>query len=155
MNRIAVFPGSFDPFTNGHLDIVRRGLLIFDQIVIGIGNNSAKKSLFSMELRMASIGKMFEDNPNVSVEQYQGLTIDFCIQVGASSILRGLRNSVDFEFEKSISQMNRKMHHKVETVFIMTAPEFAAVNSTIVREIIRNGGDASEFVPKEISLSVD
>ncbi|HIA37057.1 MAG TPA: pantetheine-phosphate adenylyltransferase [Flavobacteriales bacterium] len=155
MKRIAVFPGSFDPITIGHLDVVRRGLLLFDQIIIGIGNNSAKKSLFSLEQRMASIGKIFEDNPNVSVEQYQGLTIDFCIQAGANSILRGLRNSVDFEFEKSISQMNRKMHHKVETVFIMSAPEFTAINSTIIREIIRNGGDASEFVPKGISLSVD
>ncbi len=155
MNRKAVFAGSFDPFTNGHLDIVKRGLLLFDEIVIGIGNNSTKQYLFSLEQRMTSIGKMFEDTPEVIVEQYHGLTVDFCHQVGSNYILRGLRNSIDFEFEKAISQMNRKMHHNVETIFIISAPEFAAINSTIVREIIRNGGDVSEFVPEKLGLSLD
>jgi len=155
MNNIAVFPGTFDPFTNGHLDIVKRGLLLFDKIIIGIGINSSKQSMFSLDQRMFSIGKVFDDTPEVSVKQYQGLTVDFCNQVGAKFLLRGLRNSFDFEFEKTISQMNRKVHNKIETVFIMTAPEFAAINSTIVREIIKHGGDASEFVPEGISLSSD
>ena len=155
MNKVAVFPGTFDPFTNGHLDIVKRGLLLFDKIIIGIGINSSKQSMFSLDQRMFSIGKVFRDAPEVSVEQYQGLTVDFCNQAGAKFLLRGLRNSVDFEFEKTISQMNRRVHHNIETVFIMTAPEFAAINSTIIREIIKNGGDASEFVPEGISLSAD
>ena len=111
--------------------------------------------MFSLDQRMFSIGKVFDDTPEVSVKQYQGLTVDFCNQVGAKFLLRGLRNSFDFEFEKNISQMNRKVHNKIETVFIMTAPEFAAINSTIVREIIKHGGDASEFVPEGISLSSD
>lgn len=154
MNRTALFPGSFDPVTVGHEDIVRRALSVFDNIVIGIGVNSTKQSLFSIERRVESLGKVFEEEARVSVEEYTGLTVDFCNKIGAKFILRGLRTSADFEFERTIAQMNRSMHGDIETVFIISAPEYSAVNSTIVREIIKNGGEASKFVPAGINLEL-
>jgi len=155
MNRIALFPGSFDPVTIGHVDIVNRSLSMFDNIVIGIGVNSTKNSLYSIEKRAEWLGKVFAAEAKVSVEQYKGLTVDFCNEIGAKFILRGLRTSADFEFERGIAQMNRSMHGDIETVFILSAVELSAVNSTIVREIIKNGGDASKFVPAGIDLSLD
>ena len=154
MNRTALFPGSFDPVTIGHVDIVNRSLSLFDNIVIGIGVNSSKKSLYSTEKRKEWLGKVFEDKEKVSVEQYEGLTVDFCIEIGAKFILRGLRTSADFEFERAIAQMNRSMHGDIETVFVLSSPGLSAVNSTIVREIIKNGGEASKFVPAGIDLSL-
>lgn len=154
MNRTALFPGSFDPVTIGHVDIVNRSLSLFDNIVIGIGVNSSKKSLYSIEKRKEWLGKVFEDKEKVSVKQYEGLTVDFCNEIGAKFILRGLRTSADFEFERAIAQMNRSMHGDIETVFILSSPALSAVNSTIVREIIKNGGEASKFVPAGIDLSL-
>jgi len=154
MNRTALFPGSFDPVTIGHVDIVNRSLSLFDNIVIGIGVNSSKKSLYSIEKRKEWLGKVFEDKEKVSVKQYEGLTVDFCNEIGAKFILRGLRTSADFEFERAIAQMNRSMHGDIETVFILSSPGLSAVSSTIVREIIKNGGEASKFVPAGIDLSL-
>ncbi|MBL4754149.1 MAG: pantetheine-phosphate adenylyltransferase [Flavobacteriales bacterium] len=155
MNKTAIFPGSFDPITMGHFDIINRALCLFDNIVVGVGVNSAKQSLYSLERRMDWIGKVFEHEPKVSVETYEGLTVDFCNKIGAKFILRGLRTSADFEYERVIAQMNRSMYGEIETVFILSAPELLAVNSTIVREIIKNGGEASKFVPAGIDLSLD
>jgi len=154
MNRIALFPGSFDPVTIGHVDIVNRALSLFDNIVVGIGVNSSKKTLYPTEKRKEWLGKIFEGKDQVSVEQYEGLTVDFCREIGANFILRGLRTSVDFEFERAIAQMNRTMHEDIETVFVLSSPGLSAVNSTIVREIIKNGGEASKFVPAGIDLSL-
>ena len=154
MNRIALFPGSFDPVTIGHVDIVNRSLSLFDNIVIGIGVNSSKKTLYTTEKRKEWLGKVFAGKEQVSVEQYTGLTVDFCREIGAKFILRGLRTSADFEFERSIAQMNRSMQEDIETVFILSSPGLSAVNSSIVREIIKNGGEASKFVPAGIDLSL-
>jgi pantetheine-phosphate adenylyltransferase len=154
MNRTALFPGSFDPVTIGHVDIVKRSLSLFDNIVIGIGVNSSKTTLYAIEKRKEWLSKVFEGQEKVRVEQYEGLTVDFCNEIGAKFILRGLRTSADFEFERSIAQMNRSMHGDIETVFILSSPGLSAVNSTIVREIIKNGGEASKFVPAGIDLSL-
>jgi len=153
MKRIAVFPGSFDPITKGHESIVKRALHLFDEIIIAIGKNSTKKPFYTLEQREEWIGKVFEGDDKVRVEKYEGLTIDFCKEQEAQFILRGLRSSADFEFERSIAQMNKSMASEIETVFILSTPELSAINSTIVRDIIKNGGDASQFVPDSISLS--
>lgn len=150
--RIAVFPGSFDPITKGHENILRRALPLFDEIIIAIGKNSSKQNYFTLEQREGWIKKVFENEPKVKVEKYTGLTINFCKQMDANYILRGLRTSADFEFEKSIAQNNNVMAPEIETVFILPIPELSAINSTIVRDIIRNGGDASPFIPKGIDL---
>ena len=154
MKKTALFPGSFDPVTIGHVDIVNRSLSLFDNIVIGIGVNSSKKSMYAIEKRKEWLGKVFEDKEKISVQQYEGLTVDFCNEIGAKFILRGLRTSADFEFERAIAQMNRSMHGDIETVFILSSPGLSAVSSTIVREIIKNGGEASKFVPAGIDLSL-
>ena len=152
MKRIAVFPGSFDPFTLGHDDIVKRALPLFDHVIIAIGVNASKKYHFPLELRMEWIGKVFATEEKVSVKKYEGLTVDFCRGNGANFILRGLRSNVDFEFEKPIAHMNTAMANEIETVFLVTAPELSGINSTIVRDIIKNGGNASQFLPKEIEI---
>ncbi len=153
MKRIALFPGSFDPITKGHESIVLRALPLFDNIIIAIGINEQKKSFFPLGERKAWIEKVFAPYPAVSVVTYEGLTVDLCEKLGAKYILRGLRTSADFEFERSIGQMNKKMFPDVETVFLLTTPEYTAVNSYIVREIIRHGGDASSFIPEGVNLS--
>lgn len=150
--RIAIFPGSFDPITKGHENILRRALPLFDEIIISIGKNSSKQNYFSLEQREKWIRQVFANEPKVRIETYTGLTIDFCKKMNANYILRGLRTSADFEFEKSIAQNNNAMAPDIETVFILPIPELSAINSTIVRDIIRNGGDASRFVPKGIDL---
>ena len=152
MKRIALFPGSFDPITKGHENILRRALPLFDEIIIAIGKNSSKQSYFTIEQREKWIKQVFANEPKVRIETYTGLTIDFCKKMNARFILRGLRTSADFEFEKSIAQNNNVMAPEIETVFILPIPELSAINSTIVRDIIRNGGDASPFVPKGINL---
>ncbi len=150
--RIAVFPGSFDPFTKGHENIIARSIDLFDQIIIAIGTHSQKSNHFSLEKRLAIIEFLYHDNPKVTVDHYPGLTIDYCIQVQANYLLRGLRTSSDFEYERAIAQINRKMNDQVETVFLLTTPEYTPVNSTIVREILRHNGDVSQFLPDGINL---
>ena len=152
MNRVAVFPGSFDPFTIGHEAIVRRALILFDEIIIAIGANALKKSYYSLETRKSMISQVFKDEPRIIVDHYEGLTVDYCIKHKAKYILRGLRTAADFEFERAIAQVNKALVSDVESVFLLTVPEHAAINSTIVRDIIRSGGDASKFVPASINL---
>lgn len=152
MERIAVFPGSFDPITRGHESIIRRSLLLFDKVIVAIGENSEKKSFFSLEKRMEWIKAVFVNEPGVTVNSYQGLTVDFCKKMNAGFLLRGLRTSADFEFERSIGQINKNLNPDIETVFLLTTPEFTALNSSIVRDIIRNGGDASQFVPDAVKF---
>ena len=151
--KVAVFPGSFDPFTVGHESIVLRGLSIFSHVVVAVGYNSSKKNLFSLETRIAMIEKIFDAYPNVSVKSYQGLTVDFCKSINAGYILRGLRTASDFEFERAIAQVNRMMEGQLESVFLLTSPELTPVNSTIVRDILVHGGDASMFIPKKIDIA--
>jgi len=153
MEKIALFPGSFDPITRGHESIVKRALPLFDKIIVAIGVNDQKKSFFPLQQRLGWINKVFRDFPEVEVITYEGLTVDLCKKLNAMYILRGLRTSADFEFERSIGQMNKKMLPGVETVFFLTTPEYTALNSYIVRDIIRNGGDASPFIPEGIDLS--
>lgn len=152
--RIAIFPGSFDPITKGHENILRRALPLFDEIIIAIGKNSSKQNYFPIGKREKWIKQVFVNEPKVRVEAYTGLTIDFCKKMKANYILRGLRTSADFEFEKSIAQNNNIMAPEIETIFILPIPELSAINSTIVRDIVRNGGDASPFVPKGIDLEM-
>jgi pantetheine-phosphate adenylyltransferase len=142
----AVFPGSFDPLTLGHKDIVERGATIFDEIIVGIGHNTEKSYLFSIEKRKEFITQCFQDNSKVNVMDYQGLTIDFCKSVGANYLLRGVRNNGDFEFEKAIARTNRELSN-IETVFLLTSIQTSFISSSIVREIIRNKGDYKRFVP--------
>jgi pantetheine-phosphate adenylyltransferase len=143
----AIFPGSFDPFTVGHESIVRRGLDIFDEIVIAIGVNSDKHSCFSVEQRIYFIRTLFEDK--LQVLTYNGLTVDFAKEIGATHILRGLRTSADFEFERAIAQVNKKLSG-IDTTFLLTTPEHTPISSSIVRDILRHGGDVSDFVPTPI-----
>jgi len=145
MNKIGVFPGSFDPFTKGHEGVVRKSLALFDEIVIGIGVNSTKSYLFSLEQRIAHIESLFVDQPKVRVAPFQKLTVDFCKEIGASHIIRGLRDSKDFEYEKSIAHMNTVLS-SVDTLFFLTDQEYSAINSSIVREIYKNGGTIEPFV---------
>ena len=149
--RRAIFPGSFDPVTLGHLDIIRRGVSLFDELIIAIGVNAEKKYMFSLEERMAFIAAAFGDEPKIRVLSYSGLTIDFCKEVEADFILRGLRNSGDFEFEKAIAHTNRKLSG-IETVFLLTSPENAHISSSIVRDVIRNGGDYTVLVPAAVKI---
>ncbi|OFY59814.1 MAG: pantetheine-phosphate adenylyltransferase [Bacteroidetes bacterium RBG_19FT_COMBO_42_10] len=152
MNKIAVFPGSFDPFTIGHEAIVKRALSLFDEIIIAVGANALKKSYYSLTTRKEMIAQVFRNEPRVKVDHYEGLTVDYCREHGAKYILRGLRTAADFEFERAIAQVNREMAQNVESVFLLTVPEHTHVNSTIIRDIIRSGGDASKFVPASINL---
>ena len=152
MKKIAVFPGSFDPFTIGHEGIVRRGLDLFDEIIIAVGANALKTSYYSLETRKKMISKVFKNEPRIKVDHYEGLTVDYCKRKGAGYILRGLRTAADFEFERAIAQVNEAMEPGLESIFLLTVPEHSFINSTIVRDIIRSGGDASKFVPASISL---
>lgn len=151
--KIAVFPGSFDPITLGHHALMLRALSIFDKIVVGIGVNTEKKYLFSVETRTKWIAETFKDFPQISVEAYYGLTVDFCRKVGASFIIRGLRTSADFEFERIIGQVNKKLAPEIESFYLLAAPEYASLNSSIVRDIVINGGDASMFVPENVKIT--
>ena len=145
----AVFPGSFDPITIGHLDIVKRGLKVFDEIIIGIGENTDKKYMFSSNKRAEFVETVFKKNDNVTVKTYSGLTVDFCKKNNSNFLIRGLRNPSDFEFEKNIALINRKISD-IETVFFLTSIENSYISSSIVREIISNQGDFSKLVPKAV-----
>jgi pantetheine-phosphate adenylyltransferase len=152
MKKVAVFPGSFDPFTIGHEGIVKRALSLFDEIIIAVGANALKKSYYSLKTRKEIIAKVFQNEPRIRVDHYEGLTVDFCRKNEARYLLRGLRTAADFEFERAIAQVNKALDTDVESVFLLTIPEHTPINSTIVRDIIRSGGDASKFVPSVIRL---
>jgi pantetheine-phosphate adenylyltransferase len=151
-HRKAVFPGSFDPITTGHEDLVRRALPLFDEIIVAIGINSQKQTLFDLEQREKWIKNVFADEPKVKVDIFEGLTVHFCKKVGANYLIRGLRNASDFDYEKTISQLNHIVGGQIETVFLISRPEFSHISSTIVREIIKGGGDATPFLPKGVNF---
>jgi len=153
MERIAIFPGSFDPFTIGHESVVRRAVPMFDKIYIMIGYNANKTSFFPIEKRMRWINQVFQNEPKVEVRIHEGLTVDFCKEVNARYILRGIRTSSDFEYERAIAQVNKKMHPEIESVFLLTLPEHTPINATIIRDIVSHGGDASMFLPKGLDMN--
>ncbi len=152
MSNIAVFPGSFDPITLGHVALVKRALPLFDKVIVAIGVNSQKKYLFSLEQRLEWLEETFKDEPKVEIASFEKLTAHFCQRVDAKYLLRGLRNASDFDYEKTISQLNSALVDDLETVFLISDPEYSHISSTIVREIIRGGGDASSFIPKAIKI---
>ena len=147
----AIFPGSFDPLTLGHVDIIKRGVTLFNEVIIAIGENSSKDYMFSLEERIKFIESTFRDNPKVSVLSYSGLTIEFCKEIGVDFILRGLRNPADFEFEKAIAHTNRHLS-TLETVFLLTSAQTSFISSSIVREIIRYEGDYEKLVPSSVRV---
>jgi pantetheine-phosphate adenylyltransferase len=151
--KTAIFPGSFDPFTIGHESIVRRAIPMFDKIIVMIGFNANKKSFFPLEKRLKWINQVFQNEKKVEVRVHEGLTVDFCKEVGAQYILRGLRTSSDFEYERAIAQVNKKMHPEIETVFLLTLPEHTPVNATIIRDIVFHGGDTNIFLPKGLDMN--
>ncbi|MCR5861982.1 pantetheine-phosphate adenylyltransferase [Flavobacterium sp. J372] len=151
MKKTAVFPGSFDPITLGHYDIIKRGVGLFDKVVVAIGVNAEKKYMFPLEERKRFIEEAFKDEPKVEVITYQGLTIDLCKKIGAQFILRGLRNPADFEFEKAIAHTNRELS-QIETVFLLTAARTSYISSSIVRDVLRNGGDYTILVPDSVRI---
>ena len=148
----AIFPGSFDPLTSGHYDIITRGVTLFDELIIAIGVNSDKKYMFSLEERKKFIEESFKDNPKIKVATYKGLTVDFCKENDVEFILRGLRNPADFEFEKAIAHTNRDLA-PIETVFLLTAASTSYISSSIVREVIRHNGDYTKLVPKSVRIT--
>jgi len=152
MKRIAVFPGSFDPITKGHESVILRSLGLFDTIIVAVGKNAEKKYMFPLEQRIQWIKDVFKNYPAIQVDSYEGLTVEYCKSINAGFILRGLRNAADFEFESSISQMNRKMFPSIETVFMVTLPEYSALSSSIIRDIYRNRGDITPFIPHNVQL---
>jgi pantetheine-phosphate adenylyltransferase len=149
--KIAVFPGSFDPITTGHADVVKRALPLFDEIIIAIGINSQKQALFPLEQRIKWIELVFKDEKKIKVESYEGLTVNFCEKKKANYLLRGIRSSADFEYEKTIAHLNHDMLPQLETILILARPELSSISSTIVREIIRGKGKVAKFVPKVIA----
>jgi pantetheine-phosphate adenylyltransferase len=153
MKRIALFPGTFDPITIGHLDIINRALPLFDKLVIGIGRNVNKAPMFSDEQRIGWIQEIYKDNNKVSAVLYEGLTVECCRKVGANFIVRGIRYVNDFEYEKAIADMNRSLDENIETVFLTCLPQFTSVASTLVRDVLRNGGDAMKFLPDVVAKS--
>lgn len=153
MKKIAVYPGTFDPVTKGHEALVLRALPLFDEIIVAIGHNSRKQSYFSLEQRMEWLRQIFGDYPQIRIDQFEGLTVDYCMASGARFILRGLRSSTDFEFERNIAQANSALHPDIETIFIVSSPGLSAINSSIVRDIHRHGGDISQFIPDGIIIA--
>ena len=147
MKKIALFPGSFDPFTIGHENIVRRAKSLFDEIIIAIGSNTNKKEYYPLDVRLSWITEVFQNTSGIKVTNYDGLTVDFCKSIGAGFLLRGLRTAADFEYERAIAQVNKTMDTKIESIFLLTTPEHTPVNSSIVRDILRQGGNARIFLP--------
>lgn len=152
--RIAIFPGSFDPITLGHEDLIRRAAPMFDKIIVAVGANSQKKSLFSLAQRLEWLNDVFKNDESVFVDSYEGLTVKFCNEKKSDFIIRGLRNSSDFEYEKQISQLNYILGEGIETIFLVSRPGLSHISSSIVREIIKNKGDASALIPKNIRIEL-
>jgi len=152
--RIGLFPGTFDPITIGHQDIINRSLPLFDKLFIGIGRNVNKEPMFSVEQRLEWIREIYKDNPKVEAVAFEGLTVRCCQQVGANFILRGIRYVNDFEYEKAIADMNRSLDGHIETVFLTCLPQYTSVASTLVRDVIKNGGDVSQFLPDVVTRSM-
>lgn len=152
MKKIAVFPGSFDPFTIGHESVLTRALPLFDKVIVMLGVNNNKKYLFSIESRKEMIEALFADESKIEVQIYNGLTVDFCKLVHATHILRGLRTAADFEYERAIAQVNKKLHPEIETFFLLTLPEHTPINSSVVRDILIHGGDVSLFTPQKLDI---
>ena len=154
MERICLFPGTFDPVTLGHVDIINRAIPIFDKIIVGIGKNTTKAPMFSAEQRLGWIKEIYKNKSCIEGAIYEGLTVDFCKKVNAKFILRGIRYVSDFEYEKTIADANRTLDNSIETIFLTGEPKYTSVASTIVRDILRNGGDASQFLPDVVSKSI-
>lgn len=152
MQRICLFPGTFDPITLGHVDVIKRSVSMFDKLIIAIGINSQKAPMFSIEQRIAWINEIFKDYPQISATSYSGLTINYCKEVGAQYMIRGIRYISDFEYEKAIADMNKILAPEVETLFLTCAPEYSTISSTIVRDVIRNGGDIRKIVPEQVKF---
>jgi pantetheine-phosphate adenylyltransferase len=154
MKKVAVFPGSFDPVTKGHEEIVRRASSMFDEIIVAIGNNTSKAAMFSAEQRAKWLESAFVDLANVRMESYDGLTVDFCKKHQANFILRGVRSVIDFEYERAIADMNKSLSNEIETVVLFSDPKWSSISSTIIREIIKNKGDVSQFLPAGVNVYV-
>ncbi|MGC9330871.1 MAG: pantetheine-phosphate adenylyltransferase [Bacteroidales bacterium] len=154
MKKIALFPGSFDPFTVGHESIVKRALPLFDELVIGIGVNKDKHKLFPLDKRVEWIKTLFKHEQKLSVQVFEGLTVDFCKKINAQYVLRGLRTTADFEYERAIGQTNKVLDKGIETVFLLTRPEHTFISSSIVQDVFKNGGDISQFIPEGIKIDV-
>lgn len=154
MSRICLFPGTFDPITLGHVDIINRSLNLFDKLIIGIGTNANKLSMFSSEQRVDWIHQIYKDNTKVEAIVYDGLTVDCCKKLGAKYILRGIRYVSDFEYEKAIADMNRSLDNDIETIFLTCLPKYTSVASTLVRDVLRNGGNVSQFLPDVVKTSL-
>ena len=154
MQRICLFPGTFDPVTLGHIDIIDRALPLFDKLVIGIGRNVNKAPMFSEEQRLLWIREIYKADSKVEAVIYDGLTVDCCKSVGANFILRGIRYVNDFEYEKAIADMNRSLEGNIETIFLTCLPQYTSVASTLVRDVLRNGGDVSQFLPEAVNRSI-
>jgi pantetheine-phosphate adenylyltransferase len=147
--KIALFPGSFDPVTKAHVDIVKRSVSLFDKVYIGIGVNSTKAGLLSVETREQMLRAVFQADPRIHIVAYEGLTVNFCESIGAGYMIRGIRTVSDFEYEKAIAQMNHSLNPEIESIFIVSKPGYSSISSSIVREIMRYNGDVSQFIPKE------
>jgi pantetheine-phosphate adenylyltransferase len=147
--KTALFPGSFDPVTKAHVDIIKRSIGLFDRLYIGVGDNSSKKGLLSIEKREQMLRAVFKDEPKIHVVAYEGLTVEFCKSIGAQYMIRGIRTVSDFEYEKAIAQMNHSLAPDIESIFIVSKPGYSSISSTIVRDILRHKGDVSQFIPKE------
>lgn len=154
MQRICLFPGTFDPVTLGHTDIIDRALPLFDELIIGIGINATKVPMFSVEQRVEWLKEIYRNEPKIRVASYEGLTVNFCKEVNARFILRGIRYVSDFEYEKAIADINRKMEHEVETIFLTCSPEYSTIASTLVRDVIRHGGDVAQFLPDPVARTI-
>ena len=152
--RICLFPGTFDPITFGHLDIINRAIPLFDKVVIGIGRNSSKVPMFSEAQRLGWLQEIYKDEPKIEAVVYEGLTVNCCKKVGANFIVRGIRYVNDFEYEKAIADMNRSLEGHIETIFLTCLPQYTSVASTLVRDVLKNGGDASQFLPKVVNDAI-